>query len=53
MAMSVADVGAYSVHDGFLNEAGLGLVDGLLGYLAEERGADIRRLKPGEGVDLS
>jgi len=44
---------AYSVHDGFLNEAGLGLVDGLLGYLAEERGADIRRLKPGEGVDLS
>jgi len=44
---------AYSVHDGFLNEAGLGLVDGLLGYLAEERQADIRRLKPGEGVDLS
>jgi hypothetical protein len=44
---------AYSVHDGFLNEAGLELVDGLLGSLAEERQADIRRLKPGEGVDLS
>ena len=44
---------AYSVHDGFLNEAGLDLVDGLLGSLAEDRGADIRRLKPGEGVDLS
>ena len=44
---------AYSVHDGFLNEAGLDLVDGLLGYLAQERDADIRRLKPGEGVDLS
>ena len=52
----VAELGpgrAYSVHDGFLNEAGLGLVDGLLGYLAEERHADIRRLRPGEGVDLS
>ena len=44
---------AYSVHDGFLNEAGLELVDGLLGYLAEDRGADIRRLKPGEAVDLT
>ena len=44
---------AYSVHDGFLNEAGLDLVDGLLGSLAEEQGADIRRLKPGEHVDLS
>ena len=43
---------AYSVHDGFLNEAGLGLVDGLLGSLAEERGADIRRLEPGAWVDL-
>src|SRR2546428_9511117 len=33
---------AYSVHDGFLNEAGLDLVDGLLGSLAEERRADLR-----------
>jgi hypothetical protein len=44
---------AYSVHDGFLSDAGLALVDGLLGYLAEDRGADIRRLEPGEAVDLS
>jgi hypothetical protein len=44
---------AYSIHDGFLNEAGLKLVDGLLGSLAEDRGADIRRLVPGEHVELS
>ncbi len=43
---------AYSVHDGFLNEAGLALVDGILGSLAEERHADIRRLEPGAWVDL-
>ena len=43
---------AYSVHDGFLNEKGLALVDGILGSLAEERHADIRRLEPGAWVDL-
>lgn len=49
----VAPRRAYSVHDGFLNDAGLKLVDGLLGYLAEDRDADIRRLVPGESVDLA
>ena len=44
---------AYSVHDGFLNDAGLGIVDRLLGYLAEDTGADIRRLESGEHLDLS
>lgn len=48
----VAPGRAYSVHDGFLNDAGLKLVDGLLGYLAEDRDADIRRLVPGASVDL-
>ena len=43
---------AFSVHDGFLNDAGLKLVDGLLGTLADEHGADIRRLPPGTSVDL-
>ena len=43
---------AYSVHDGFLNDAGLALVDGILGSLAEERHADIRRLEPFAWVDL-
>jgi L-ascorbate metabolism protein UlaG (beta-lactamase superfamily) len=43
---------AFSVHDGFLNDAGLKLVDGLLGSLAEERETDIRRLPPGTSLDL-
>ena len=48
----VAPVRAYSIHDGFLNEAGLQLVDRLLASVAEARGADVRRLAPGERVDL-
>lgn len=43
---------AYSVHDGLLNEHGLGLVDGALSGRAEELGADCRRLEPGESADL-
>ena len=60
---------AYSIHEGLLNEAGLGLVDGVLAGLATERpdgsgprspgepggpggGGEIRRLGPGESVDL-
>ena len=48
----IAPARAYSVHDGFLNDSGLKLVDGLLGSLAEDRGADIRRLAPGEHAEL-
>jgi L-ascorbate metabolism protein UlaG (beta-lactamase superfamily) len=43
---------AYSIHDGFLNDAGLRLVDQGLAFLAQEHGGEYRRLKPGEGVDL-
>jgi len=43
---------AYSVHDGLLNDFGLGLVDGLLARLADELKVDCRRLVPGEAVDL-
>ena len=43
---------AYSVHDGLLNEHGLGLVDNFLALLAGETKADCRRLVPGESVDL-
>ena len=43
---------AYSIHDGFLNERGLALVDNLLSDLAEREHADIRRLEPGQQVDL-
>ena len=49
----IAPQRAYSVHDGFLNEAGLALVDGLLGSLAENHGTDIRRLRSGDHVELS
>jgi L-ascorbate metabolism protein UlaG (beta-lactamase superfamily) len=50
---------AYSIHEGLLNEFGLGLVDGVFADLAasqagEETGRqhDFRRLAPGESVDL-
>jgi L-ascorbate metabolism protein UlaG (beta-lactamase superfamily) len=57
---------AYSIHEGLLNDAGLGLVDGMLAGLAAERaeaagagaagaggaGAEARRLAAGESVDL-
>lgn len=43
---------AYSVHDGLLNDNGLGLVDGLLGGQGEQLGGDYRRLTSGESVDL-
>lgn len=49
----VAPERAYSVHDGILNEAGLGLVDGQLGREGERAGADFRRLPPGESVELT
>ncbi|MGE5290268.1 MAG: MBL fold metallo-hydrolase [Micromonosporaceae bacterium] len=41
---------AYSIHEGLLNEHGLSLVDGVLADLAGPR--DVRRLAPGESVDL-
>jgi hypothetical protein len=43
---------AYSVHDGLLNEVGLSLVDGQLSGEAQRSGADIRRLRNGESVEL-
>jgi hypothetical protein len=52
----IAPQRAYSIHEGLLNDAGLGLVDGVLAGLAAERGSgtgsEIRRLAPGESVDL-
>jgi L-ascorbate metabolism protein UlaG (beta-lactamase superfamily) len=43
---------AYAVHDGLLNEAGLGLLENQLSGEAEAQDADFRRLKPGESVQL-
>lgn len=43
---------AYSIHDGLLNEHGLGVVDYVLDRRAREMQADVRRLLPGESVNL-
>jgi L-ascorbate metabolism protein UlaG (beta-lactamase superfamily) len=43
---------AYAVHDGLLNEIGLGFLEGQLSGEAKKQGADFRRLKPGESIDL-
>jgi L-ascorbate metabolism protein UlaG (beta-lactamase superfamily) len=43
---------ALSVHDGFLNDIGLGLVDNLMGGLTEQSGAEYRRLTSGRSVDI-
>jgi L-ascorbate metabolism protein UlaG (beta-lactamase superfamily) len=48
----VAPRRAYAVHDGLLNEFGLGLLESQLSGEAEAQDADFRRLKPGESVRL-
>ena len=51
----VREVGAdqaYAVHDGLLNDTGLGLVGGLLGERGPGTPTPYGRLTPGESVDL-
>ena len=43
---------AYAVHDGLLNDAGLGLMSGLLGERGPGTPTPFSRLAPGESVDL-
>lgn len=43
---------AYAVHDGLLNEAGLGVVGGLLGERGPGTPTPLRRLAPGDSVEL-
>jgi L-ascorbate metabolism protein UlaG (beta-lactamase superfamily) len=43
---------AYAVHDGLLNDAGLGLLDGQLTGEGKRQEADFRRLMPGETVEI-
>ncbi|MEX5720585.1 MBL fold metallo-hydrolase [Geodermatophilus maliterrae] len=43
---------AYAVHDGLLNDVGLGLVGGLLGERGPGTPTPFSRLAPGESVDL-
>lgn len=43
---------AYAVHDGLINEWGLKVLDGVLAMEAERAGTEIRRLRPGESIEL-
>ncbi|GLY91394.1 MBL fold metallo-hydrolase [Actinoallomurus iriomotensis] len=43
---------AYAVHDGLLNDAGLGLLESQLSGEGKRQDAEFRRLKPGESVPL-
>ncbi|MET9022178.1 MBL fold metallo-hydrolase [Actinopolymorpha sp. NPDC004070] len=43
---------ALSVHDGLLNDIGLGLVDNLVGGMAEQAGSEFRRLASGGSIDI-
>jgi L-ascorbate metabolism protein UlaG (beta-lactamase superfamily) len=43
---------AYAVHDGLLNDFGLGLLDSQLTGEAKRQDGDFRRLKPGESVEV-
>lgn len=47
-----APLRAYAIHDGLLNDWGLKVLDDVLAIEAERAGADIRRLRPGESVDV-
>jgi len=43
---------AYAIHDGLINEWGIQVLESVLDREAERLGADIRRLKPGESIEL-
>lgn len=43
---------AYAVHDGLLNDFGLGLLESQLTGEGAQQNADFRRLKPGQSVQL-
>lgn len=43
---------AFAVHDGLLNDTGLGVVGGLLGERGPGTGTPLRRLAPGDAVEL-
>lgn len=49
---AVAAQRAYAVHDGLLNDWGLQVLDRVLDMEAQRSGAEIRRLRPGETVEL-
>ncbi|PZS16183.1 MAG: MBL fold metallo-hydrolase [Pseudonocardiales bacterium] len=50
--ISVRAPQVHQIHDGLLNEVGLGFVEGHLSRLGAEHGTEFRHLKPSESVDL-
>lgn len=48
----VAPARAFSVHDGLLNEYGLGIIDSTLNKRGAQINSECRRIKPGETVTL-
>lgn len=51
-ARAVAPQRLYGVHDGLLNEIGLGVVDSIVARLASETGGEARRLPAGTSVEV-
>ncbi len=49
---AVAPARGYAIHDGLLNEVGLGLMTRMMSVAAAPTGAPVARLEPGTGVDL-
>jgi L-ascorbate metabolism protein UlaG (beta-lactamase superfamily) len=49
---AVAPARGYAIHDGILNEAGLGLMTRMMSVAAAPSGAPVARLEPGTTVDL-
>jgi L-ascorbate metabolism protein UlaG (beta-lactamase superfamily) len=49
---AVAPARGYAIHDGLLNEAGLGLMTRMMSVAAAPSGAPVARLEPGTSVDL-
>jgi len=49
---AVAPAHGYAIHDGILNEAGLGLMTRMMSVAAAPSGADAARLEPGTSLEL-
>ncbi|MGC5010833.1 MBL fold metallo-hydrolase [Streptosporangium sp. DT93] len=49
---AIAPRRAYAIHDGLINEWGVQVLEGVLASEAERLDADIRRLVPGESVEI-
>jgi hypothetical protein len=50
--LEIAPDRAYSIHDAYVSEIGMGVVDSFLAFERERAGTDIRVFKAGETVEL-